>query len=90
MAALDVTTPEPLPLDHPLLKCNNCIVVPHWGYATEQSCRAMVNLAIQNALAAIEGKTELPTEVFEKIQEKSKKRKSRKNRRRKSRIITLR
>ena len=64
MAALDVTTPEPLPRDHPLLQCDNCIIVPHWGSATEQTRLSMVDLAIRNALAAIEGKSELPAEVF--------------------------
>lgn len=28
-AALDVTDPEPLPADHPLWKCRNCIIAPH-------------------------------------------------------------
>ena len=27
-AALDVTDPEPLPLDNPLLELDNCIIVP--------------------------------------------------------------
>jgi len=30
-AGLDVTTPEPLPTDHPLLTLPNCLVVPHIG-----------------------------------------------------------
>ncbi|MEW5905490.1 MAG: D-glycerate dehydrogenase, partial [Elusimicrobiota bacterium] len=28
-AALDVTVPEPLPTDHPLLRLENCLIVPH-------------------------------------------------------------
>jgi len=64
MAALDVTTPEPLPRDDPLLKCDNCIIVPHWGSATEQTRMKMVRLAIQNALAAIRNDKTLPAEVF--------------------------
>ncbi len=28
-AALDVTTPEPLPPSHPLLSLPNCVVLPH-------------------------------------------------------------
>ena len=28
-AALDVTDPEPLPADHPLWDCRNCLVTPH-------------------------------------------------------------
>ena len=33
-AALDVTDPEPLPADHPLLDAPNLLVVPHVGSAT--------------------------------------------------------
>ncbi len=33
-AALDVTDPEPLPADHPLLEAPNLLVVPHVGSAT--------------------------------------------------------
>jgi glyoxylate/hydroxypyruvate reductase len=33
-AGLDVTTPEPLPLDHPLLHLINCVVLPYIGSAT--------------------------------------------------------
>ena len=28
-AALDVTDPEPLPADHPLWDCRNCLITPH-------------------------------------------------------------
>ena len=64
-AALDVTSPEPLPRDHPLLKCNNCIIVPHWGSCTEQTRLGMVQLAIQNTLQALKGDKQLTSEVFE-------------------------
>jgi phosphoglycerate dehydrogenase-like enzyme len=30
-ACLDVTTPEPLPLDHPLWTAENCFITPHTG-----------------------------------------------------------
>ncbi|MDA1192673.1 MAG: D-glycerate dehydrogenase, partial [Candidatus Poribacteria bacterium] len=33
-AALDVTDPEPINTDHPLLALENCLIVPHLGSAT--------------------------------------------------------
>ena len=65
MAALDVTAPEPLPRDHPLLKCKNCIIVPHWGSATEQTRLGMVQLAIENTKLALNNAEKLTSEVFE-------------------------
>ena len=53
MAALDVTSPEPLPRDHPLLKCSNCIIVPHWGSATEKTRLGMCQMAIENTLQGL-------------------------------------
>jgi glyoxylate reductase len=50
-AALDVTDPEPLPPDHPLLQFPNCLVVPHIGSATIQARRAMASLAVANLVA---------------------------------------
>ena len=55
-AALDVTDPEPLPPDHPLLDAPNLIVLPHLGSATHATRRAMADLAVDNLLAALEGK----------------------------------
>ncbi|KAI9502345.1 glyoxylate reductase [Coemansia spiralis] len=54
-AALDVTVPEPLPADHPLVHHPHCTVLPHIGSATEETRNAMGNLAIDNALAGIFG-----------------------------------
>jgi glyoxylate reductase len=54
-AALDVTDPEPLPGDHPLLSAPNLTVVPHVGSATERTRAAMGDLAVDNLLAALAG-----------------------------------
>ena len=55
-AALDVTDPEPLPRDHPLLKLNNVIITPHLGSATEQTRQKMAEISVENLLAGLEGK----------------------------------
>lgn len=54
-AALDVTEPEPLPRDHPLLKQNNLVIAPHLGSATVQTRQAMMELAISNLINGIAG-----------------------------------
>jgi len=54
-AALDVTDPEPLPPDHPLLGAPNLTVVPHIGSATHATREAMADLAVDNLLAALAG-----------------------------------
>jgi glyoxylate reductase len=54
-AALDVTDPEPLPADHPLLAAPHLIVLPHVGSATVAAREAMTALAVENVLAALDG-----------------------------------
>jgi glyoxylate reductase len=54
-AALDVTEPEPLPPNHPLLEAPNLLVVPHVGSATERTREAMNSLAVDNLLAGLAG-----------------------------------
>jgi glyoxylate reductase len=54
-AALDVTDPEPLPPDHPLLQAPNVLVLPHVGSATPRTRGAMTELAVDNVLAALGG-----------------------------------
>jgi glyoxylate reductase len=54
-AALDVTTPEPLPASHPLYSLSNCLIVPHIGSATHGTRRRMAELACANLLAGLAG-----------------------------------
>jgi glyoxylate reductase len=54
-AALDVTDPEPLPIEHPLLLCPNLTIAPHLGSATHAAREGMANLAVDNLLAALAG-----------------------------------
>ncbi|XP_055709116.1 glyoxylate reductase/hydroxypyruvate reductase-like [Phlebotomus papatasi] len=54
-AGLDVTTPEPLPLDHPLLHLPNCFISPHVGSATIDTRNEMATIAVLNILQALAG-----------------------------------
>jgi glyoxylate reductase len=54
-AALDVTEPEPLPADSPLLELDNCIVVPHLGSASRRTRDQMALLAARNLIAGLKG-----------------------------------
>jgi phosphoglycerate dehydrogenase-like enzyme len=54
-AAVDVTTPEPLPPDDPLLTVPNLTIAPHLGSATLQTRIKMAELAVDGVIAAIEG-----------------------------------
>jgi glyoxylate reductase len=61
-AALDVTDPEPLPRDHPLLKLDNLTIAPHLGSATIETRRKMALMSIENLRAGLAGKP-LPNPV---------------------------
>jgi glyoxylate reductase len=61
-AALDVTEPEPLPRDHPLLRMDNTIIAPHLGSATRQTRRAMAQMTVDNLKAGLAGQP-LPSRI---------------------------
>jgi len=52
-AALDVTDPEPLPVDHPLLDVENCLIVPHIGSYTDRTRLDMSILTADNIIAGV-------------------------------------
>ena len=54
-AALDVTVPEPLPVDHPLLTLENCLIVPHIASASWRTRERMSLMAAENLIAGLKG-----------------------------------
>jgi glyoxylate reductase len=54
-AGLDVTDPEPMRADHPLLRAPNLLVLPHVGSATHTARARMADLAVDNLLAGLAG-----------------------------------
>ncbi|MES2209620.1 MAG: D-glycerate dehydrogenase [Chloroflexota bacterium] len=67
-AALDVTDPEPIPFDDPLLTLDNCLVVPHIASASRATRGKMAAMAAANLLAGVRGER-LPTPVNPEVYE---------------------
>jgi glyoxylate reductase len=55
-AALDVTDPEPLPLDHPLFGFPNVVITPHIASASLPTRSRMAEMAAENIIAALAGR----------------------------------
>jgi glyoxylate reductase len=70
-AGLDVTDPEPLPLDDPLHTLDNCIIIPHIASASRTTREKMSVMAAENLIAGLKGER-LPNcvnpEVYEENQ----------------------
>lgn len=56
-AGLDVTDPEPLPRDHPLLSLHNVTLSPHCGGAVLAVRQEQCRITIENILTCIQGKS---------------------------------
>ncbi|MFD2921935.1 2-hydroxyacid dehydrogenase [Terrimonas rubra] len=70
-AGLDVTNPEPMLPDNPLLQMRNVCVLPHIGSATQETRSKMAVVAANNIVAALQGKPMpqvLNNTVYQKIQ----------------------
>ena len=61
-AALDVYHREPLPADHPLVRCPNTVLTPHLGYSVLEVYAEYYQHSVENALAFLDGK---PVRVLE-------------------------
>jgi D-3-phosphoglycerate dehydrogenase / 2-oxoglutarate reductase len=55
-AGLDVTSPEPLPVGHPLLGRDDVVVTPHVASATAEGKARMFRVAFQQAIDVVEGR----------------------------------
>ena len=54
-AALDVTEPEPIRPDHPLLTLDNIVITPHIASASHQTRNRMATMAAENLIAGLKG-----------------------------------
>jgi glyoxylate reductase len=54
-AAIDVTEPEPIPAESPLLTLDNLIITPHIASASQQTREKMATMAIANLIAGLKG-----------------------------------
>jgi len=70
-AGLDVTDPEPIPLDDPLLTLDNCLIVPHIASASVATRTKMAEMAVDNVIAGLRGER-LPTCVNPEVYERHK------------------
>jgi len=55
IAALDVYDKEPLPIDHPLRRLSNTVLMPHMGYGVKETWDGFYPQMIENALAFMDG-----------------------------------
>ena len=69
-AGLDVTDPEPIPMDSPLVGLDNCLIVPHIASASRATRGKMAEMAAANLLAGVRGER-LPTPVNPEVYDRA-------------------
>ena len=69
-AALDVTDPEPIPPDDPLVDLENCLIVPHIASASRATRAKMAEMAAANVLAGVRGER-IPTPVNPEVYDRA-------------------
>lgn len=55
-AAVDVVSREPISPENPLLGAKNCIITPHLAWASLEARRRLMEMAVRNVAAFMEGK----------------------------------
>lgn len=61
-AAVDVVSTEPIKEDNPLLHAPNCIITPHISWASKESRQRLMDIAVENVRAFLNGE---PVNVVE-------------------------
>lgn len=67
-AGLDVTNPEPIYKDDPILELSNVCVLPHIGSATVEARNGMAKIAAENLIAVSKGEKCLLRPILKFIQ----------------------
>ena len=54
-AGVDVVSTEPIKGDNPLLTAKNCIITPHISWASKESRKRLMDVAVDNLAQFING-----------------------------------
>jgi len=57
-AAVDVVSTEPIKMDNPLLQAKNMIITPHIAWAPKESRKRLMDIAVENLQAFVNGSPE--------------------------------